>query len=292
MFVATQSSRVQNRDVTDLHIDAYGTGEPALLVHGSGGWGIDTFGPQRALADEFRVNLIDRRGYGQSPAGGVVGWPTDTGDIADLLIELGGAHLVGHSSGGTVALLAAALAPHAVRSLVVVEPAVWGVADPGRSPPVHAAAERDTWMRGPTMSAREFLIALTELYVGKDAAEIVAATTSGFTEADWAGADAWRHEAWPGEAAIDLTGLAATGFPKVVVIGGYDPAADPIAAKYAASEHLRALQAERRALTQRINARLVTFSRSTHAPMAEEPDAFNALLRGTWRANRTGAVGR
>jgi pimeloyl-ACP methyl ester carboxylesterase len=269
--------------VTDLHTATYGAGEPAVLVHGSGSWGIDSFGRQRALADEFRLNLIDRRGYGQSPAASAIGWPTDAGDVADLLTELGGAHLVGHSSGGTVALLAAALAPDAVRSLVVVEPAVWGIADPASSPPGCAAADRDTWVRGPGMSAREFLVALTGLYLGSDAAEIAAATAAGFTEADWAAADTWRREAWPGDATIDLTGLAAAGFPKVVVLGGYDPAADPVTARYAASGHLRALQAERRALARRINARLVTFGRSTHAPMAEEPEAFNALLRGTWR---------
>jgi hypothetical protein len=49
------------------------------------------------------------------------------------------------------------------------------------------------------------------------------------------------------------------------VIGGYDPAADPVTAKYAASGHLRALQAERRALARRISARLVTFSQAGHA---------------------------
>ena len=270
--------------MSDLHTEVFGTGEPAVLVHGSGSWGIGTYRQQRALAGEFRLNLLDRRGYGQSPAAGAIGWPTDAGDVAGLLTELGGAHLVGHSSGGTVALLAAALAPHAVRSLVAVEPAVWGIADPGSSPPAYRAADRDTWLRGPAVSAREFLIALGELYVGAAAAAGVAATTSGFTEADWAAADTWRHEAWPGDAAIDVTGLAAAGFPKVVVLGSYDPATSPATAALAASGHLRALQAERRALAQRINARLVTFRHSTHAPMIEEPDAFNALLRGTWLA--------
>lgn len=272
--------------MTDLHIEAYGTGEPALLIHGSQSWGIDTFGQQRALAGEFRVILIDRRGYGQSPPAPVIGWPADTGDVAGLLTELGGAHLAGHSSGGTVALLAAALVPHTVRSLVVVEPSVWGIADPGDSPPVCAAADRDTWTRGPGMSAREFLIARTELLGGQDAAGMVSAMTAGFTEADWAGVDVMRREAWPGDATIDLTALAAAGFPKVVAIGAWDPAVHPTAAKIPASEHHRATAAEHRALARRINGRLVTFSRSMHAPMVEEPDAFNALLRDTWRATR------
>ena len=274
--------------MTDLHIEAFGAGEPAVLVHGSGSWGADTFGQQRTLADEFRLNLIDRRGYGRSPAARAIGWPADAGDVAGLLTDLGRAHLVGHSSGGTVALLAAALAPDAVRSLVVVEPAVWGIADGASSPPVYAAADRAAWVRGPAVPAREFLTALTGLYLGDEAADVVAATTAGFSAADWAAADAWRHEAWPGDAVIGLATLAAAGFPKVVVIGGYDPAADPVTARYAASGHLRALQAERRALARRISARLVTFSQATHAPMIEAPGAFNTLLRGTWRASARG----
>ncbi len=70
----------------------------------------------------------------------------------------------------------------------------------------------------------------------------------------------------------------------MIAIGSYDPAIHPAAAKYSASPHLRALQAERRAIARRIDARLVTFTRSMHAPMAEEPQTFNAVLRHTWRA--------
>lgn len=274
----------QNGGVTDLHVERYGTGEPALFVHGSGSWGADTFGGQRALADEFQVVLIDRRGYGRSPASQRLGWPADCGDVASLLTELGAAHLVGHSSGGTVALAAASLVPHAVRSLVAVEPAVWGIADPGSSPPRYAAADRDAWARGPGVSAREFLTGLMALFAGQDAAEIVAATTAAFTQEDWEAADAWRYEAWPGEAPIDLGALAAAGFPTVVAVGAYEPAVHPDATNLAASGHLHALQAERHALARRLNARLVTFTGSMHSPMIDEPDAFNTLLRDTWRA--------
>src|SRR5215831_20621037 len=132
--------------MTDLHAETYGAGtghDPVLLIHGSGSWGVDTFGRQRALADEFRLIMIDRRGYGQNPATTNMGWQIDKDDVADLLADLGTAHLVGHSSGGTIALLAAAMVPHAVRSLIVVEPTVWGIADPADSPPERPAAYRD-----------------------------------------------------------------------------------------------------------------------------------------------------
>lgn len=272
--------------MADLHIEAYGTGEPAVFVHGSGSWGDETFGAQRALADEFRVILIDRCGYGQSPAAGPIGWPTDRVVVADLLTELGRAHLVGHSTGGTVALLAAADVPDAVRSLTVIEPSVWGIADPADSPPECAAADQDVWRRGPELSAEEFQIALTELAGVPDAAGMVAAWTARFTDADWAGANAQRHEAWPGDARIDLTAIAVGRFPKSVAIGAWDAALHPALAEVAASRRRRAVEAEHRALARRIEARLVTFSQSAHNPMSEEPDTFNTLLRDTWREAR------
>jgi len=269
--------------MTDLHAETYGTGEAAVFVHGSGSWGEETFGAQRALADEFRVILIDRCGYGQSPAVGPIGWPTDAGIVTDLLTGLGSAHLVGHSTGGTVALLAAAHIPHAVRSLTVIEPTVWGIADPADSPPECAAADKDLWRRGPRLSAEEFLTALNELAGVPNAAVVVSRWMAKFTEADWIGVNAQRNEAWPGDARIDLAALAASRFPKLAAVGAWDPAIHPQLAGPAASRQRRALAAEHRALARRINARLVTFRRSTHNPMLEEPEVFNALLRDTWR---------
>jgi pimeloyl-ACP methyl ester carboxylesterase len=274
--------------MADLHIETYGTGEPAVFVHGSGSWGAETFGAQRVLADEFQVILIDRCGYGQSPADGPIGWPTDTGVVADLLTGLGRAHLVGHSTGGTVALLAAAEVPHAVHSLTLIEPTVWGIADPVDSPPECAAADKDIWRRGPDMSAEEFLTALSELAGVPGAAEMVATWTTSFTEADWTGANAQRNEAWPGDARIDLAALAASRFPKLVAVGAWDPAVHPEQAELAAARQRQALGAEHHALAGRINASLVTFGRSMHNPMVEEPDKFNALLRDTWRQAQPG----
>ena len=269
--------------MADLHIETYGSGEPAVFVHGSGSWGAETFGAQRALADEFCVILIDRCGYGQSPAAGPIGWPTDTGVVADMLTGLGRAHLVGHSTGGTVALLAAAEVPDAVHSLTLIEPSVWGVAAPADSPPEIAAADRDVFRRGPRLSAEEFLIALNELAGVPDPAGMVSAMVPGFTEADWAGANAFRNEAWPGDARIDLAALAASRFPKLVAIGAWDLAVHPELTGIWASGQRQARDAEHRALAQRINADLVTFGQSTHLPMVEEADRFNTLLRETWR---------
>ncbi len=52
--------------VNELHMDVWGDGVPALFVHGSFGWGLETFPDQRALADQYEVVLIDRCGFGGS----------------------------------------------------------------------------------------------------------------------------------------------------------------------------------------------------------------------------------
>jgi pimeloyl-ACP methyl ester carboxylesterase len=105
----------------ELHVTTWGDadGEPVLFVHGSMAAGPETWQDQQPLADGRRLLLVDRRGYGDSPAGDG-DFERDAADVAELLD--GGAHLVGNSYGGLVALLAAARRPDAVRSLAVIEP--------------------------------------------------------------------------------------------------------------------------------------------------------------------------
>lgn len=270
--------------MTDLYTDIHGTGDTAVLLHGSGSWGMDTFGAQLPLAGEYRLILVDRRGYGRSPAAEVIGWPADQDDVAELLAELGGAHLVGHSSGGTAALLAAARVPQAVRSLVVVEPTVWGIADPADSPPERPAAYQEAWTRGQKLPALDFLIVTTAVTGVKDPEGMVRALWASATAAEVAAAEAMRRETWAGSAPIDVAALAAAGFPKTVVVGGWDTGYHPDLAGMWESGWHQAVAAEHGALAAAIGARLVTFGRSAHSAMIEEPEPFNALLRDTWRA--------
>ena len=41
--------------MTDLGMDVFGDGEPAVFVHGSFGWGIDTFSEQVALQENVEI---------------------------------------------------------------------------------------------------------------------------------------------------------------------------------------------------------------------------------------------
>ncbi len=151
----------QETIATDLHLEVFGEGEPAIFVHGSFGWGLDTFPDQRALADEYRVILVDRRGFGDSLPAAEVGWPTDMHDIAALLAAVSGAHLVGQSYGAVVCLLAAGLRPDLVRSLVGIEPA-FGVAKDDAAAAAAARALRPVTANAPVMTASEYYAAVQQ----------------------------------------------------------------------------------------------------------------------------------
>src|SRR5262245_23855364 len=76
---------------------------------------------QRPLGERWRLEVLNRRGYGKSPLPEVRSdFEEDARDIAALLGD--DAHLVGHSYGAIGALYAAALRPQAVRSLTINEP--------------------------------------------------------------------------------------------------------------------------------------------------------------------------
>ena len=79
------------------------------------------------LADRFSVAACDQRGHGFSTlptAEPPTGWTVYRDDLVRILERLdhGPAILAGHSMGGTVSLMAAALRPERVRGLVLVEP--------------------------------------------------------------------------------------------------------------------------------------------------------------------------
>ncbi len=116
---------------SDLHLMVRGQGQRVLLVHGSFGDALQDWMAQSALADRFQLLLLDRRGYGESPARPKLA-PSDTTlfaaqaeEIAQILGD--GGHLVGHSYGGVLCLLAAGLRPEAIRSLTVIEPPAYAL---------------------------------------------------------------------------------------------------------------------------------------------------------------------
>jgi pimeloyl-ACP methyl ester carboxylesterase len=110
-----------------------------VLVHGSIVDARRTWRHQRTLAEHWTLCIPNRPGFGASPSLGRGDFDLEAPLIAELLGD--GAHLVGHSYGAVIALLAAAGRPGAVRSLVVSEPGVLQLAAG------NPAAVRTAWAR-------------------------------------------------------------------------------------------------------------------------------------------------
>ena len=110
---------------TPLEVLVSGSGPRIVYVHGSNLNGPLTWAEQRPLAEHWRLEIVNGRGYGNSSPPAVrQDFEEDAHDIAALLGDA--AHLVGHSYGAIGSLYAAALRPHAVRSLTINEPPAFG----------------------------------------------------------------------------------------------------------------------------------------------------------------------
>lgn len=102
-------------------------GPPAVLVHATG-FCARVWAPYaQRLGSSFHVIAPDMRGHGDSdkPAG-PYRWQDLGADLAGLLdaLDLRGALLMGHSAGGTAAVVAAAERPGRVSRLVLLEPTI------------------------------------------------------------------------------------------------------------------------------------------------------------------------
>jgi pimeloyl-ACP methyl ester carboxylesterase len=199
----------------NLHLQQWGErGERVLLVHGGVTNGDATWGEQRALAERWSLLVLDRRGYFPNPPVEHEDFEIDAGDVAGLLAEWGPLHLVGHSYGGVVALLAAALHPDGVRSLAVIEPPAFGVLPDDPDVRRMAAGLRTYWAEGPS-DPEAFLRGFVKL------AGSSAPLPDPLPPALAQSAATLRVERFPGEAEIPLDALRAAAFPKLVVSGGH-----------------------------------------------------------------------
>lgn len=194
--------------------------ERLVLVHGSVVGGEATWRAQRPLAERFELVVLDRPGFPPNPPVDRVDFEEDATLVAGLLAP--GDHLVGHSYGGVIALLAAASRPGLVRSLTVIEPPATRVAldDPAVAEfaaggaALYAsgrAGDLETFLRG-------FLAAVGSTYD----------PPSPLPPELEQGARALAGERGPWEAEIPLDVLAAAPFPKLIVSGAHHPAFDAI----------------------------------------------------------------
>lgn len=206
--------------MTGLAIDTFGTGTPAVLVHGSLATGAQEWEAQRPLAEaDFRLIVPDRRGYGQSPSAKGEDYLQDGDDIAELLGD--GAHLVGHSYGCLGAMVAAARRPEATLSLALLEPPVPAEGDHYAEARVLLDELRRLWEID--VPDEEWLI-LFFTAVGSDAETVPPEVVQGALPL----VPLLRHGRTPWHSELPLAPLASATFPKVIVSGGHSKAFDEI----------------------------------------------------------------
>jgi pimeloyl-ACP methyl ester carboxylesterase len=114
-------------DGVQIEYEVRGEGEPVILIHAAlcAQWFKPLLG-EPAL-DRYRLIRYDRAGYGgSSRVAGSVSIAEQAAHCRSLMQHLGirRAHIVGHSSGGVMAIQLALDAPEAVHSLALLEPAL------------------------------------------------------------------------------------------------------------------------------------------------------------------------
>jgi pimeloyl-ACP methyl ester carboxylesterase len=194
--------------------------ERIVLVHGSVMGGRGTWAAQRPLVERFELLVLDRPGFPPNPPVERIDFETDAALVAGLLEE--GDHLVGHSYGGIVSLLAAASRPDVLRSLTVIEPPCTRVAAGVPEVDAFARAGMELYATARSGEPDEYL------------RRFLAAVGSEFDPPSplppelERGARNLAIERGPWEADIPLAALAGTPFPKLVVSGAHLDAYDVI----------------------------------------------------------------
>jgi pimeloyl-ACP methyl ester carboxylesterase len=171
------------------------------------------------LAARFTLVAPNRGGYPPNPPVERIDFEVQAEELAPLLQD--GAHLVGHSYGGVIALLIAARHPKGIRSLTVSEPPAFALAR--GNPEVERLVERldEHFTHGPR-DPRAFAEGFLEI-VGS-AAHLPDELSPELEQ----GIRATMAERAPWEARIPLDELGATAFPKLVISGAHHAAFDAV----------------------------------------------------------------
>jgi pimeloyl-ACP methyl ester carboxylesterase len=189
-----------------------------LLLHGSVANGEATWAAQRPLAERFELCVPNRRGFPPGPDVAAVDFEEEAVWLEQFLEP--GTHLVGHSYGAVISLLAAARVPRLLGSLTVVEPPAFALARGDPAVDAFVAGAERLWRSGPREPEaflREFLRAVGgTLPPGRPAEGLLQ------------GARTLMVERYPWTAEIPLETLAAAPFPKLVVSGAHSEAFDAV----------------------------------------------------------------
>ena len=186
-----------------------------VFVHGSVGNAAATWSAQRPLADRFECVFLTRGGYPPGPPLERIDFEQQADEVAAELHA--GDHLVAHSYGGVISLLAAARKP-VLASLTVSEPPCFGVARGNAAVEEFLRLYESFDASGPREYLEFFLPLVGSAIRLPDPLPPVLEQ----------GARAAMAERTPDQAAIPLDDLATTAFPKLVISGGHSAAFDAV----------------------------------------------------------------
>ena len=257
-------------------MEEWGVGDPVLLVHGSFDPGVEQWIGQQPLSDRFRLLVIDRRGFGGSPAAEREDFEWDADDLEQILEERGGAHLVGLSYGALSSLIVSAKRGSLVRSLCVIEPPLYSILR--GHPGVESMIKHWTgvlaadWDESPAEGWVDFMRALG-LSWSDFAANSWEEVKQSLTDAELVNARPSLRMRPPWDAVVPLDALRDQPFPKLIVSGDWQNVGAQ--ARDLAGAAFKAICDE---LAERIGAERVTVPDAAHTPQIEQPEAFNRVL--------------
>jgi pimeloyl-ACP methyl ester carboxylesterase len=191
-----------------------------VLVHGSVVGGRATWREQRrSITDEAELVVLERPGF-ELGSTERVDFEEHGAWVAERIEP--GDHVVGHSYGGVISLLATARAGERVASLTVIEPPCTSVALHDPDVAAFARGGADLWADGPRHDPEAFLRAFL------DAVGSAFDPPSPLPPELEQGARALVAERGPWEAEIPLDDLAALAIQTLVVSGAHHAAFDAI----------------------------------------------------------------
>lgn len=261
-----------------IEVTRWGTSGPrVVLVHGGLqgdlGGGPATFDGQEQLGSRgWQVWRVTRPGFGNTPSRGIVDMDAESKWIAEMLGS--GANLIGHSWGGGEALLAVTCNPGAVKTLILVEPAIESLVPPSKDEPEMVRLDRMSRLQAMAAATTpaELARAVGAALNGDGSSETARKMAARLADPEMAtstGCEILRSRQATADqfsAAADV--VIAAKIPVLVISGGWSASTDAAADRVAT----------------RLNGRHAIVRSSDHYVMADDVAAFNDVVDAFMRS--------
>lgn len=209
-------TRIDNQQEINIHYEVTGEGEPIVFHHGNGNCVKDwhTLGYVDILSKDFKLILIDSRGYGKSSkphdpkAYSLESRAGDTISVLDKL-EINKAHCLGASVGASICMILARYYPERFKSYIFATP--------------YFTLFDDTIRQALLRGAEAYISRLEEMLGGKiDNAEIRKTFLANDTQAVWAAnSSEWFNY---------LDYIQYIKSPSLIYVGSEEPSVEMLAA--------------------------------------------------------------